>query len=218
MKKISFIALAIFTSSALFAQNENTTPMASAVRFGIKAGANLSKLRPSQVPAGTDVSTNLHTSIAGGFLVNIPVGTGGLAVQPEVLYNGQGSKMNVKTSGLGGTTLKYEQDLSYLSVPVMLQFKTTSGLYFELGPQASFLLKANQEGQGFDNDNKDDFENFEFAGNAGLGYMTRVGLGIGARYSHGFSNVLNNETPNEDVKLRHSVINIGLFYHFGANK
>ena len=219
MKKISLIALALITSTAIFAQNENRTPMATKVRFGIKAGANLSKLRPSQVPAGTEVETNLHTSIGGGLLVNIPLGTGGLAVQPEVLFNGQGSKMNVTTTGLGGSNMKYEQDMRYISVPVMLQWKSTGGFYAELGPQMSFLLDAKQEGPGnAEVDNKDSFENFELAGAFGIGYMTRVGVAIGARYNHGFTNVLDNESPSTDPKLRHSVIHIGLAYHFGANK
>lgn len=218
MKRISLIALVLITSTALFAQNENRTEMASSIRFGIKAGANLSKLRPSQMPSGTEVKTNLHTSIGGGFLVNIPFGASGMAIQPEVLFNGQGSKMNVTTSGLGGGNDKYEQDMRYISVPVMLQWKGASGFYAELGPQMSFLIDAKAEAGDVEEDNKDDFENFELAGAFGLGYMTRVGVGIGARYNHGFTNVLNNETSNEDARLRHSVIHIGLFYHFGANK
>ena len=219
MKKFSFIALALFTSTALFAQNENRTEMAAQPRFGIKAGANLSKLRPSDLPAGADVSTNLKTSFHGGFLVNIPLGTGGLAFQPEIVYSGQGSKINEKfTIGTVTSSEKYEQDMHYINVPLMLQWKSAGGFYLEAGPQVGFLIKAKQDGPGdTEDENKDSFENLEVSAGAGLGYMTRVGVGIGARYNHGFSNVLDNESSS-DARMRHSVINIGLFYHFGANK
>ena len=173
MKKISLIALALITSTAMFAQmeNENRTKMAVKPRFGIKAGANLSKLRPNAYPSSTTVETNLKTSFGGGFLVNIPLGTMGLAFQPEVLFNGQGSKMNVKTS-IGGlsTDSKYEQDLRYLSVPLMLQWKSMGGFYAEGGPQLSFLLDARQDGPGTTNiENEKSFENFEVSAGAGLG-------------------------------------------------
>jgi hypothetical protein len=215
MKKISLVVLALFTSLAMFAQNENRTEMKSAVRFGVKAGVNLSKLRPNDVPSGADISTNLKTSFGGGFLVNIPFGTN-LAFQPEVLFNGQGSKINVKQTVITTTTDKYEQDLRYLSVPLMLQWKSTGGFYAEVGPQLSFLLDARYDGQ-TEYENEKAFENFEVSAGAGLGYMTRVGVGIGARYNHGFSNVLDNENSS-DISMKHSVIHVGLFYHFGANK
>ena len=138
MKKISFLAFVLITSTALFAQNENTTTPTT--KFGIKAGVNMSKLRPNDFPSGTEISTNMKTSFGGGFFANIPLGTGGLAFQPEVLFNGQGSKLNVTTNVLGvSSSMKYEQDLRYLSVPMMLQFKGASGFYGELGPQVSFL-------------------------------------------------------------------------------
>ena len=69
MKKISLLAFVLITSTALFAQNETTTTQT--IRFGVKAGVNLSKLRPSDMPSGYDVSTNMKTSMGGGFFVNV---------------------------------------------------------------------------------------------------------------------------------------------------
>lgn len=219
MKKFSLVALALITSTAMFAQDiENRTPMSIAPRFGIKGGVNLAKLRPDDFPATSDPSTNLKTSFHAGLLVNLPLGTRGFALQPEVLYSGQGSKVNEKTTvGTVTTSNKYEQDMHYINVPVMLQWKSAGGFYVEAGPQIGFLIKAKQDGPGdTETDNKDSFENFEFSAGAGLGYLSRIGLGIGARYVHGFTNVLDNESSADDPMMRHSVINIGLFYHFGA--
>jgi len=218
MKKISFLAFILISSTALFAQNEKTTTPAT--RFGIKAGVNMSKLRPNDVPSGTEISTNMKTSFGGGFFVNIPLGTGGLAFQPEVLFNGQGSKLNMTTTVIGvSSNVKYEQDLRYLSVPMMFQFKSTSGFYGELGPQISYLLDARQDGPGDENiENEKNFEKFEFSGGAGIGYVSNMGLGIGARYNHGFTNVLDNESNSgsNNLSMKHSVIQIGLFYQLGG--
>src|SRR5688572_5492991 len=220
MKKISLLALVFVFGTALFAQDDVKTASA---KFGMKAGVNLSKLRPSDVPAGTDISTNLKTSFGGGFFANIPFGTSGcMSFQPEVLFNGQGSKLTVKQTVLGVTSENtYEQDLRYLSVPLMLQFKGNSGFYGEVGPQLSFLLDARYDGPNdVSYEDEDSFEKFEFSAGAGLGYVSKMGLGIGARYNHGFSNVLDNESTtgsDDNMRMRHSVIHVGLFYQFGGN-
>ena len=222
MKKISLMALALSAGLALFAQeNVNRTPMPNKTYFGIKGGVNLAKLRPSDYTAN-EPSTNLKTTAHAGLLVRIPVSAnGGFAVQPELLYNRQGSKMKTTTTvGTVTTESTYEQDLSYVSVPVMLQWKSAGGFYVETGPQASFLIVAQQEGPGNNNetDNKDQMEKFDFSWGAGLGYMSRMGLGIGARYNHGFTNVLEETSTTGDARLRNSVVQIGLTYLFGANK
>jgi hypothetical protein len=219
MKKISLIALALSTSLAMFAQNENVTKMATATRFGLKAGVNLAKLRPSAF-GSNEPSTNLKTTFGGGAFVNIPLGTGGFSVQPEALYSRQGSKMTQTTTvGTQTTTSSFEQDLGYINVPVMLQWKSAGGFFVETGPQAGFLIHAQQEGPGNDQEteNKDMMKPFDFAWGAGIGYLSRIGLAIGARYNHGFRNVLDNDA-DENPSLRNSVVNIGLAWHFGAGK
>jgi hypothetical protein len=219
MKKISFIVLALSSSLAMFAQSENVTPMATATRFGIKAGVNMAKLRPSSYGTGQP-NTNMKSSFHAGALVNIPLGTGGFAVQPEAMYSRQGSKMSVTTTvGSVSTTQDYEQDLGYVNIPVMLQWKSAGGFYVETGPQAGFLIEAQQEGPGnnAETENKENFKPFDFSWGAGLGFLSRIGLGIGARYNHGFRNVLDNDA-DANPSLRNSVINIGLSWHFGAAK
>ena len=223
MKKISLIALALGTSVVMFAQdnNPNRNPLPAKTYFGIKGGVNLAKLRPSDY-AANEPSTNLKTTAHAGLLVRIPLSAdGGFAVQPELLYNRQGSKMRTTTTvGTVTTTNTYEQDLGYVSVPVMLQWKSTGGFYVEAGPQASFLIAAQQEGPGTDNEteNKDEMEKFDFSAGVGLGFMSRMGLGIGARYNHGFTNVLEETSTTGDARLRNSVVQIGLTWLFGANQ
>src|SRR5215213_6533572 len=224
MKKISFIALALSTSLGMYAQNnQNVTPMAIAPRFGIKAGVNLAKLRPSAFSSAEEPSTNLKTTAHAGAFVNIPLSTGGFAIQPEIVYSRQGSKVSQKTTvGTVTSTTAYEQDLDYINVPIMLQWKSAGGFFVETGPQAGFLIKGQQEGPGTNNEsnNKESFDKMDFGWGAGLGFLSRIGLGIGARYNHGFRNIKNDEstTTTQYGALRNSVVNIGLAWHFGAGK
>ena len=219
MKKISFIVFALSIGLVTFAQNENVTPMAVKTRFGIKAGVNLAKLRPSDF-ATNEPHTNFKSTFNAGAFVNVPLGTGGFAVQPEAMYSRQGSKMKITTTvGTVTTSNSIEQDLGYVNVPVMLQWKSKGGFYVETGPQVGFLIAAQQEGPGTnaETENKEDFESVDFAWGTGVGYLSRIGLGIGGRYNHGFKNVLDNEGDN-NPSLRNSVVNIGLTWHFGAGK
>lgn len=221
MKKIS-LALALFSSLAVFSQDQPTlrTEMARSTFFGIKAGPNWAKMDVDEFPGG---KVNNKTSMHAGIFLNIPVGTT-LNFQPELLYNGVGSKFRETTTvGTVTTTENYEQDLSYISLPLMLQLRTSSGLFFELGPQPSYLISAKQEGPGTANvDNKDAFDKFDIAMNGGLGFTTRVGFGVHARYSYGLSNVLEDgggdNSANDGPELKNRVLSVGLHYMFGANK
>jgi hypothetical protein len=226
MKKISLLCLALSTSAALFAQTtpQLRTQMERRVYAGVKAGAHMTTLNTSDFPSTTPVSSNYKTSFHGGFLVNVPLGANTFALQPELLYNRLGSKLNytINVPPAPATTTTYEQDLHYISLPLMIQAKAANGLYVELGPQASYLIKAKTElsGSNTSEDNKSDFDNFDVAVNGGIGYLTRVGFGIGARYSHGLSNVLedNGSGSNDAPEMKNRSFQVSLFYLFGAGK
>lgn len=222
MKKISFIAFVLGTSLAVHAQNTGGT--ARSTTFGIKAGVNLAEFRAHNYPSGSEPSVNLKTSMHGGFFMNAPLGTGGFAVQPELLYSGQGSKMNVPTTvGTVTTRTKYEQDLSYITLPVMLQWKSAGGFYLETGPAPGYLIRGKQDGPGdTENTNKNNFDNFDLSWGAGLGFASKMGLGIGARYNYGLTNTIEDgggdNSANDGPELKNSVIQIGLSWRFGGNK
>jgi hypothetical protein len=214
MKKISFIAVALSMGFFVSAQQPQLrTEMERTTRLGVKAGANFATMDINDAPG---ITSNKKTSLQGGLVLNIPVGMGGMAVQPELLYNGMGGKLT-ESSTLGGTQ-RYEQDLHYISLPIMLQWKSPSGLYFELGPQASYLLKATQDNGTTDVSNKDRFDKFDIAASGGVGFMSRIGLGVGARYNYGLSNTLEDNGTNSTSELKNRVISVGLTYLFGAYK
>jgi hypothetical protein len=223
MKKISLFTLIMTTGLAVFAQSEPTlrTPMESKVRFGLKGGVNLATLHltSDDFPAGQTPNTNMKTSAFGGAFVNLPLSTT-FRLQPEVVFSSQGSKM--KGGALG--TEAYEIDAQYINVPVMFQYQTMGGFFVEAGPQVGFLVQAEKDGpddsgEG-DIDIKDNMKTTDFSVAGGIGYLSRIGLGINARYNAGLSNVFNSDNDNNQFagKAKNSVVQIGLLYHFGAGK
>lgn len=212
MKKISLFVLALCTSAAMFAQDAQPqlrTPMEKKVRVGIRAGANLAKFRLTDFPSGTEPDIQTKTSMHAGLFVNAPLG-GMFAIQPGVEYSGQGSKYT--EGGMNG-----EYDLHYINVPVMFQWKSTGGFFLETGPQAGILLRANLNDMEVPDET---FKTLDVSWGAGLGYLSRVGLGVNARFNFGLSNTLEGDDDNTNTtpQLKNQVIQLGLVYHFGAHK
>jgi hypothetical protein len=220
MKKISLFMLAIVASFGVMAQDTEQRPMrtemSTQIRFGVKAGVNLATLEIDDDSPSNDVETNNKTSFHGGVFVNIPL-AGMFRFQPELLFSGQGSKIQASNSPLPGTR-NTEWDFRYISVPMMFQYQTTGGFLVEAGPHVNFLINARDEE---DRDLKDllDMKTLDYGIGAGIGYLSRIGLGVGARYNLGFANIYDADAgSNDDGKLKNRVLNIGLTYHFGANK
>lgn len=224
MKKISLFSLVLVVSLTTFAQNqpELTTPMAVKTRFGIRGGVNLATLEIDD-QSSPNMNTNMKTSFHGGLFVNVPFSTN-LRFQPEVEYTAQGTKSDARSSTDANLAGIDEYDFHYIAVPLMVQYVSTGGFLVELGPQFSYLSSANadRETGGEVNLKEMDYvKKTDFAGAAGIGYISRIGLGVNARYVHGFSNVWNNDKSTsaaKDAKYRNRTVQLGLVYHFGAGK
>jgi Outer membrane protein beta-barrel domain len=215
MKKISVIAFVLSTVLSVNAQNTFSPT------FGIKGGLNLAQFKTNDYPTGTAPDVSWKKSAHAGIFMNAPLGKGGLAIQPELLYSRQGSKITQTTTvGTITQTSDYDQDLSYITLPIMLQWKTAAGVFVETGPQPGYLIKGKQDGPGStEADNKSSFDNFDLSWGAGIGYVSKIGLGIGARYNYGLTNTIEdgggNNSANNGPELKNSVIQIGLSWRFG---
>ena len=237
MKKISFILLAFATSQALFAQSTNyekSTPMTVTTRFGVKAGVNMSEFRidNSDNSSVAAPSTQMRTSFNAGVFANIPIG-GMFRFQPEVNYSGQGSKETASYSYTVGTntttgTMNFTQKMGYINVPLLIQLQTTSGFYVEVGPQAGYLISAKQDMTGNtggtantgETDNKSYFRKLDWDAVGGIGYLSRIGLGVDARYNWGLRNIYDKENSANanQPSLKNSSFQFGLFWQFGEGK
>lgn len=167
MKKIVILAaIACCTAGVLQAQ----------LRPGIKGGLNV-----------TDVSNfNGDNRISGhvGLFLHHTINSK-WCIQPEVLYSGQGQKYN---TGEGERTLA----LSYIQVPVMIQYYPVKQLYFEAGPQVAFLTSAKTKGGSNDVEVDNAYRKADLGLNLGVGVAATRQLGFYARYTAGLSDISKN--------------------------
>jgi hypothetical protein len=194
MKKL-LLALAFTAGTLVFAQ-EKAKSSSSPIAFGLKAGLNISTI-------SSDDSKS-KAGFYGGAFANIPVASS-FSVQPEVLYNGLGAKYE------GNSDLKI--NLSYISVPVMFQYKATPEFYLEAGPQFSFLIDSKLKYQSNSTDAKDLVKGFDFGVGIGAGYYFTPNIGVNVRYVAGVTDIAKEVAGNQ-ADGKNNVFQVGLAYKF----
>jgi hypothetical protein len=117
------------------------------IKYGVKGGFNL-----SSYTGGGDIgsSTGYKPGFAAGVLVNFGL-SDATSVQIEGLYSQKGTFID--QANYTGSPLnqyngqQYRSTLSYIDVPVLFKVNTGDdgkGLFFELGPQASFAVGSRE--------------------------------------------------------------------------
>lgn len=195
MKKI-FLGLALVAGTFAFSQ-KTSTASSSPVRFGVKAGLNISTLSDSEF--------NSKAGFYGGVFANIPVAQD-FSFQPEVLYSGMGAKAKVDSD--------VKANLDYISIPLMLQYNALPNLYLEAGPQFSFLVNSKLKYKSSSTDAKDVFKSFDFGIGLGAGYYFTQNIGVTARYVAGLTDVAKNRPDLSEDKAKNGVFQFGLAYKF----
>ncbi|QDA59660.1 porin family protein [Hymenobacter jejuensis] len=205
MKKLSvivvaFLALTSFCSLSAHAQG---------LRLGVKAGANLSNLSGNLT--NEDRFQN-KIGFHGGLLLNAGlVGDGFLSIQPELLYSQKGFKNKDKEYSLLGNTLKFtgKTNYNYLDLPILLKINA-GGLFFEAGPQFSYLLNVKDDSKRYVNGQQTSYTSserdlnnvnrFEVGYAAGLGFQADSGPMIGIRYNGAFTDFSKDGYQNNDLR------------------
>ena len=185
MKKL-LVAFVLFVS-VHFAE-------AQTFSIGPKAGLNISNYTGGNIESDALVGYHL------GGIVNYGFGKV-FSIQPEVLFSTQGAK--VQNNGT-----KSDFKISYVTIPVMLKFKSNGGFYVEFGPQVGFRSSSDIPDQTINNFAK----NLDLAAGAGIGYQSPIGLGVGVRYIAGLSKVGDFSGQNIDPDFKNSVIQASLFW------
>jgi hypothetical protein len=191
MKKLVLICL-VLVSGKGFSQG-----FFKKFEFGLKAGANYSNFTSANFP--TDPLIGFH---AGG-MVAFKI-TDNFLIQEEFLFSSQGAKIK------GGTLGDQDLKLYYISVPFLFKYRANSGFYVEAGPQVG--MKAKEEVSGLSV--KDFAKKLDLAAAGGIGYQSKIGLGIGARYVYGLSKVGDFDVSNINNDFKNNNIQASIFYVF----
>lgn len=217
MKKTTLILATAFAALAA-----SSATHAQGIRLGVKAGANLSNLSGDLV--NEDQYEN-KLGFHGGVMLNIGLlDDGFLSVQPEVLFSQKGYTYADDEYTLGGSRIKRDGDVTYnyIDVPVLLKIKAGS-VYFEAGPQYSYLLKAKNDYKSTSNGNSvveytnsfnlDNVNRNEIGYAAGLGYQSDGGLLIGLRYNGSFTDFGKDGYQDTETRnARNSVFQASVGY------
>ena len=173
---------------------------AQQVRFGVKAGINLSNV------TGFDVDNKKNlVGLAAGVMADFSF-SDLISLHPEVLFSQKGVKYD---SGSNSAQIR----LNYIDVPVLLRVKA-DGLFFEAGPQLGFLGGQKTEVNGNTvSTTINGLRKVDVGYIAGVGYQLPQGLELGVRYNGGISDV---NDPSISTKSRNSVFQFQVGYLFGG--
>jgi hypothetical protein len=190
MKKIILSAMFIFFSVTAFSQ------LLPSFQFGVKGGANLSKLSTDN----TFSSDNRAGYYAG---VWARIGAAGIHFQPELYLSGKNSTL-VNTAGI-----ENKVKFTSLDVPLLIGTKIGAagvGLRLNTGPVVSFILDKEQSfgdaaGSAFQGNFKDQAVAWQFGAGLDIG-----SIGVDLRYETGLSKI--GKEGYNDTKL--SLFTLGL--------
>ncbi len=194
-----------------------TTPatQAQSIRFGLKAGGNLSNLSGDLV---NQSQYNNRFGFHGGIMLNFRLANDLVSIQPEVLYSQKGFKYADQSYTVLGNTYRNTGSVryDYLDVPVLVRLKV-SGVFFELGPQYSYLLNISTDRTqtynggvvgtaGSGTSNLDNVNRNELGYVGGLGFQSGTGFMLGVRYNGAFTDFAKDGYSNNEFKnARNSV-------------
>ena len=195
MKKLIAICL-VLVSAKSFGQSF-TQNILSRLEFGIQAGANASNFTNANFPTDPLIGFHAGATVAFKFTDNF-------MVQEEFLFSTQGAKIK------GGTLGDQDLKLYYMSVPFLLKYRTNSGFYLEAGAQTGIKLKEDVAGINTENFAK----KIDLGAAGGIGYQSKMGLGIGVRYIYGISKVADFNVSNINNDFKNNSIQASIFYVF----
>jgi hypothetical protein len=156
MKKLIVLIALVVTGLTFNANAQDGSGTESKVKFGLKAGFNLSNVHDQK---GNDHNTDVKMGFAGGAFLHIPIGSA-FGFQPEILFSQKGFRA---TGQAIGANYKFSRTTNYLEFPLLLAFKPASNVALLAGPHISYLLSQKDavkrgdystvHDQNFNNDN-----------------------------------------------------------------
>ena len=170
---------------------------------GVKAGANLANQKWTS--QGISLDTKAKPGLLAGVFVVAMINEK-FGIQPELLFTMQGSRWD-----FSGDDSKFKYN--YLAVPVLFRYNITEMISLHAGPQFGFLMSAEAEDESGDTEDiKDDMKGIDFAGATGVEFDLPSGLGFGARYVLGISNVAEDDADFDGLEIKNRAFQLYVKY------
>lgn len=190
MKNISLLCFSFLLATVATSQN---------AKLGLRGGLSLSTLN-----YGNETDVDWRTGFHAGLLAHIHA-TPSFSLQPEIYYSTQGAKIPFGADDIN-------RKLSYVNIPLLLQYNFNNGFRLQGGPQVGFLLGVSEKLNGTELNlvSTDNYKTVDFSLPVGLSYLGYSGIGVDVRYNVGLSNIDDTGGP----AIKNSVAQIGVFYLF----
>lgn len=210
MKKNIFYFLSLTIATTSFAQFKGR-PKETLFSGGPKAGVNLSNFYGDTSMKNNLFRINFHGGVFANFAFN-----NNLSVQTEFIYSPKGSLFKIKTDS---SEYNATYSITYLDVPLLFQYKSAdneSGLFIQIGGQASFLLNARYSGENktslyssaFSNTDVDSLglSTSDLGAVLSVGIVGEYGLSFTLRANAGLSDIWekNNTLVNHNILFQAS--------------
>jgi len=150
--------------------------------YGVRAGLNISNLDFDPSPSFSNKHRN---GFAFGFFAEFELSDEFL-LMPELQFSSEGAK---------DKSLR----LDYIQAPILVKYRITDKIFAGIGPTIG--VKVHEENDGI--------KNFALSGTLGAEYAITNTFFIDARYTYGFTNVIDKEAS---IKARNTNIQIGIGY------
>lgn len=201
----------------------------TAPSIGIKAGLSSASMRGDAVNnlnnlldyADGMVTTRNRTGFFAGAYATIPLSEK-ISLEPGLYYTQKGYELRGELGFKGleflGANAKATLQSDYIDIPILLK-ANLGGLQVFAGPQISYLAQSKLRSSAgvlglnlFNNslDATDQFNRWDMAATAGIGFQFKGGVNLSAAYDYGLSKV----DANKNVNGYNSAIKIGLGISF----
>lgn len=216
MKKLTVLLLLATAPIINFAQGR------SPLRFGLKAGGNLSHMAISSNDNNYGTPKFGLGYFGGGFMeVSGPAGSK-FKGQIEVLYNRHNFKNNYLSTA--ETSIDKKTKLDQISVPVMVKYFIIPSLSFNLGASVNFNVGAKDvtettKGNAstettVDLKDGDYLKTVQIGALAGVTYYIYKGFFVDGRYNYYFGKMLDQKLAVDPAYKNMSAIQLGIGYKF----
>lgn len=215
MKKLILVFVAILSINQFINAQDEMTDSSNKldIRFGVKAGLNLATVTGDLEDIKSRIS--FHFGGIAEIMINEE-----LAIQPELLYSGQGGKYD-----------EFTLKLNYLYLSIMAKYFVSNKFRIEVGPQFGYLLSAKLEDDSSSNSNgdidnlpttnkfaansedvKEEVKSFDFGLNIGASYILKNNINLSLRYYLGLAN--GNDLDGNNGDFKNSVFQLSASYFF----
>lgn len=210
MKKFIILTACIFTAAIV--KTNAQVAAKTGVRFGLRAGANLSNIVQDK---STDFSTGSKIGLNAAVFVELPLAPV-FSIQPEVQFSQKGYK---NTGTYLGNAYEYKQTTNFIEIPLLAKIKPVKNFGILVGPQFSFLAStktnfstANASYETLVKEDNNNLRKNILGGVIGI-EASAANFVIGLRYNRDFQNN-NGDGTSSTPRYKNQVIalNVGLIF------